>query len=413
MNMKNLLFPILLGAASLLPPLQAATQVATYAEAETKGLIHDDGIIIVAYADGWDKFSQKRAKELLQSNSILKAAGKAVLLPLPIPEYTTDESKAQMEKLCGKLKVPGANSYPALILLDREGRHYATLCGKDVARGNIGRVAEQLADRLKKGKKRAQLLAKAEAATGPEKAKLTHEAYQIDGLTGYGKGFGAHIAKMDPQDTTGAKRAANYDHYGLLDKLGKMKAAEVVTEVDKLLADPAYTNRQKQQMCAAALGVLRRNAGTSATADMQRLATRMKELAPDTWEGQTADFILREWIIVLEPLRYEEGWQPNALPSGDELVELQGKLPISAAGTYTVRFDFTSGKHALFVKAVELYDGKTKVAEDHHRCESGNRRKNTTYTLKVDKPVKEPHLFISFDVKEKRDSYGNIVIERH
>ncbi len=414
MNMKNIIFPALLGAATLLGslPLPAATQVATFAEAEAQGLLNEDGIILFAYADGWDKLSKKRCEKLLASEAIQKAAGKAVLLPLPVPCYTTEETKAAQEKRCGSLKVPGANSYPALILLTQDGKHYATLCGRDVARGKISRVAEMLADRMAKGRERSRLLAAADAATGPEKARHTFDAYQLEGLNGFGKGFGGHIAKLDPKDATGTKRAANYDHYGLLSSLEKMTPAELVDKVDSLLADPAYTARQKQQMCMAALGVLRRKGGSTSATDMQRLAKRMQELDPGTWEAEAADFILREWVTVLEPLQYEQGWQPGALPSGQEFIELQGKLPIAKAGTYTVRFDFTKGKHALFVQGVRLYDGKTMVAEDLHRCESGNRRNKTTYTLKADKPLKDPHLFISFDMKSKRDSYGNIVIEK-
>ncbi len=414
MNMKNILLPAALGAAALLGPLPlgAATQVASYAEAESKGLISDDGIIIFAYADGWDKFSKKHCEELLASAAIRKAAGNAVLLPLPIPCYSSDATNARQKEICGKLAVPGANSYPALLLLDGKGKHYATLCGQSVSRGDAASISKLLADRMKKGKQRAQMLAKAEATQGPEKARLTFDAWQIEGLTGFGKGFGGHIGKMDPQDTTGAKRAANYDHYGLLDKLGKMSQRELVAEVDTLLADPAYTNRQKQQMCVAALGVLRRNAGTSAAEDMKRYAGKMKSLAPDTWEGQAADFILREWVKVLEPLHYENGWHPEALPADNEFVQLHGKLPIAEAGTYTVRFDYTKGGQALMVKGVALYDGKTKVAEDIHHSESGYRHINTTYTLKANKPLRDPQLFISFDMKSKRDSYGNIVIEK-
>ncbi len=410
MNMKRIILPAILGATAILCPLpsSAATQVATYAEAEAKGLINDDGIILVAYADGWDKFSKKRCEKLLASEAIRKAAGNAVLLPLPIPAYTTEETRKQQEQLCGKLKVPGANSYPALIMLDREGRHYATLYGKEVARGKLSAVAGLLADRMAKGRERTRLLAAADKASGPEKAKFTYDAYQIEGLTGFGKGFGGHIAKMDPNDATGTKRAANFDHYGFVNAFEKMAPAELPAEVDKLLADPAYSNRQKQQICVAAVGVLRRKAGPAGAPDMQRLAKRMKAYAPQTWEGMAADFILREWV---RTFRYEDGWTPDTLPADTTPTELMGKLPIAEAGTYTVSFRYNSGRQALCVQAVELYDGSNKVAEDRHNGTAGNTHTANTYTLKVDKPVKDPHLFISVDMKN-RDSRGTITIEK-
>ncbi len=412
MNMKHIIFPTLIGAAALLGslPSSAATQVASYPEAKAQNLISEDGIIVVAYADGWDKFSKKRAEKLLASEVIQKAAGKAVLLPLPIPAYTTRESKEQAATICGELQVPGANSYPALILLDAKGKHYATLCGREVARGKVSEVASLLTDRMAKGRKRAELLAAADAAKGPEKAKLTFDAYQMEGLSGFGKGFGSHIAKLDPQDATGAKRAANYDHYGLLGELGKMSPADIATRVDALLDDNAYTNRQKQRMCVAAIGVLRRNAGAEGMELMRRYALKIKALAPDTPEGRTSEHILKEWV---KELTYEEGWSPACLPMSTRPMELKGKLPISTPGTYTVRFTYKGGRHALTVLGVELRDGNTKVAEDMHRGTTGSTHKNNTYTLKVDKAVLDPHVFISFDMSKNRDSRGVIEIEKN
>ncbi len=410
MNMKNLLLPTVLGAVCMLGtlPLSAATQVATYPEAEAKGLLTDDGIILFAYADGWDKFSKKRCEELMNAEAIRKAAGKAVMIPLPIPAYTTDESKARQKELCGKLEVPHANSYPALLLLDRQGKHYATLCGTAVTRGKVAPVAKLLADRMAKGKERTRLLAAAEKATGPEKARHTYDAYQLEGLTGFGRGFAGHIAKLDPQNATGLKRATNYDHYGLVESFNKMQHAELMNEVNTLLADAAYTNRQKQQICVAAIGALRRNAGPVGAQDLQKLTERMKAYAPETWEGKAADFILREWV---RPFRYDEGWTPATVPPSQIPTELVGELPIKEAGTYTVRFDYTRGAHAFCVLAVELYDGKTKVAEDHHKGTTGTNNSNNTYTLKVSKAVADPHLMITVDMK-KRDSYGTIAIQK-
>ncbi len=408
--MKYIILPALFAAAAMhgALPASAATLATTHAEAQARGLINDDGYVIFAYADGWDKFSKKRCEKLMAAAEIRKAAGNAVLMPWPVPEYTTDETRQAANERRGSLNIPGSHSYPALLLLDRKGRHYATIAGTPMARGKVSEVAELLADRMARGKKRFDLLARAEQTPGPEKAKLTLEAYQIDGLTGFGKGFNNHIAKMDPNDTTGAKRAANYNHYGLLDKLGKMPAKEAVAEVEKLLEDPAYSNRQKQQMCVALIGVLRRNTGAEGAADIRRFTQRMEAYAPDSPEGRAADRILREWV---KELSYDEGWSPSSLPPDTKPVELKGKLPIEGPGTYTVHFAYTGGRQALTIRSVELYDGKTKVAEDVHNGSTGHANRNNTYTLNVSKPVREPHLFISFDMKN-RDSRGTITIEK-
>ncbi len=411
MNMKHLLLPALFGAAALVGtlPLSAATQVATYAEAEAKGLLNDDGIIFFAYADGWDNFSKKRCEKLMASEAILKAAGKAVLLPVPIPEYWSEECQKQREAICGKIGVPGSGSYPAIIMVTREGKHYATLYGKDVARGKVSTVAKLIADRMAKGKKRAGLLAAAENCQGPEKAKMIFDAYQLEGLTGFGKGFAGHIAKFDPQNSTGAPRGANFFLYGFMDLLYALASPELVKLVDRHLADPAYTDRQRQQICVAAIGVLRRRSGAEHATPLRLYAERMKAYAPETAEGQAADFILSNWV---KELSCSEGWSPSCLPADKRPVELRGKLPIDGPGTYTVTFRYTSGKWALTVLAVELYDGKTKVAEDHHTGTAGGRHQNNVYTLKVAKAVKDPHIFITFNMPDNRDSYGTITIEK-
>ncbi len=410
MDMKNIILPTALAAATLLGslPTLAATQVTSLPEARAQGLINDDGIIIFAYADGWEKNSKKRCEKLLTSEAIHKAAGNAVLLPVPVPARMTDECQAQRKALCGSIGVPGANSYPAIIMLTPEGKHYATLCGKEIARGKIATVAKMLADRMSQGRKRSQLLAAAEKATGPEKAKLIFDAYQLDGLTGFGRGFAGHVAQFDPKDTTGAPRAAAYDHYGFMNTLNNKPTPELVEWTDKHLADPAYTDRQKQQMCVAAAGILRRRSGSENTQHLRRYAELMKTYAPESAEGRAADFILREWV---QELSCEKGWAPSCLPSDQKPVELKGKLPIDGPGTYTVRFDYTAGKWALTVLAVELYDSNTKVTEDRHTGSAGFKNKNNTYTLKVDKTLGNPRIFISFDMPE-RDSRGNIVIEK-
>ncbi len=410
MNMKNSLLPALLGAAALLSPLPlpAATQVASVPEAEAKGLLNDDGIIFFAYADGWEKRSKKRCEKLMASEAVRKAAGNAVLVPVPIPEYWSDECQKQREAICGKIGLPGSGSYPALIMVTRDGKHYATLYGKEIARGKIATVAKLVADRMKKGRERARLLAAAESATGPEKAKYTFDAYQLDGLTGFGRNFANHIAGMDPKDSTGAPRAAAYNHHGLMNQLNDLPTPELTNLVDKHLADPAYTDRQKQQICVAAVGALRRRLGPETSAPLRHYAERMKTYAPETPDGRAADFILREWV---KELSLRQGWSPACLPTDKKPAELKGDIPIKAPGTYTISFNYTSGKWALTVLAVELYDGKTKVAEDRHTGTAGFRSKDNTYTLKVDKAVRDPHVFITFDMSE-RDSNGNIVLEK-
>ncbi len=409
--MKNLILLTLFCTAALPGslPLRAAAQAADVAEAQAKGLINDDGYIFFAYADGWDKYSRKLCEELMASEAIRKAAGKAVLLPWPVPEYTTEESKKAADARRGNLNIPGANSYPALLLLDSKGQHYATLSGHTINRGTQAEIARLLRDRMLKGKKRAALLAKAETRQGPARAALLAQAYGIDGLTRPANNFTQQLTALDPRDESGAVRARKFSPYDFGQKLDKEEVKQAIALVEEVLSDKAYSDRQKQQVCAALLGTLRRRAKHAEAANIQRYAKLMEQYAPETALGKAAAWVAREWRPA--PLLYSEGWTPSSLPTDKTPVELEGKLPISGPGTYTVTFQYTGGTEALVVDAVELYDGRSRSAEDRHRGSAGHRHSNNTYTLKVGSAVRNPRIVITVDMP-KNDSYGKVVIEK-
>ncbi len=387
-------------------PATAAKQVATYAEA--KPHIGADGFILFAYADGWDAFSKQRCEKLMADPVIQKAAGGALLIPMPIPEQPDEARKKQQEERLAGLSLPGSHSYPALFFYNNKSQHYATLMGSEVARGEAQPLARLISTRLEAGHKRERLLAEAEKLQGPAKAAKLVKAYQVEGLNWPGKWVANELAKLDPDDRSGARRSWNFSGHGFTGKISGMELKEALAEVDKILKDNAYTDRQKQQACAAALGVLRRKGGNDCAAEFKRYARSMAMYGPETPEGQAAAYVLREWA---PGLRYGKGWSPSTLTLDTKPVEMEGPLPIRDAGTYTVTFTYRGGAWALGILAVELYDGKTKVAEDRHEGSAGNNSRNNVYTLKVDKPLKQPRLFISTNMKQ-RDSSGSITIEK-
>ncbi len=398
---------LFLAAAAFLPGLLPAAQVVQNGR-EAQQKVSDDGCIVFAYADGWDAYSKKRCEALLKSEAILKAAGNAVLVPMPVPENPDEATRKRHEEYCGGFKVPGANSYPALLFIDRDGRHYATLNGTPVARGDESALAELVADRLQKGRERRRLLAEAGKAQGPSRAKLLFKASQVDGLNWMGKEHNQAIRQADPRNESGVITALDFDGYAFARKLNGMELKEGLAEVERMLADKAYTPRQKQLICVAVLGMMRRKAGVPEADTMRRYTRMMRDFAPDTPEGKAAGKILREWI---PGLNYARGWNPGCIPTDNKPVELEGKLPIDKAGVYTVHFQYTGGSMALVILGVELYDGKKKIAEDLHKGVAGNNDWQNKYSLKVSTKVKDPHLFIRFN-QGNRDTYGKIHIER-
>ncbi len=388
-------------------PAQAVQVVTNGAEA--KSMVKEDGYVIFTFADGWDEYSRKACQDLMADDAVRKAAGDAVMMALPYPESPDEERKKKQQELLGGLNVPTPHSFPALVLLDKQGRHYATIFGRPVARVDAAAVAGLLADRMKKWRERVRLLAESEkAADGAQKARLLFNAYQLEGLSWAGKDFGKRLSKLDPKDSSGVLRAWNFKPYDFAKALNEKSLKDGLAEVEKRLADPVYTPQQKQRICAAAVGLIRRKGGLDDAQTMRKYVKRMKEYAPNTPEGKAADFIMRQWI---PGLNYGRGWNPSCIPAKQRELELDGNLPIKDAGNYVVRFNYGSGSMGLTIYAVTLYDGDKKVAEDRHEGFAGRNSKNNAYKLTVPKRVLNPRLMITLG-QDKRDSYGKIVIEK-
>ncbi len=407
MNIKPLIAAAIAAACPLTTPAPAAQVAANGTEA--RKLVRDDGYIIFAYPDGWDDYSQKRCERLMADRSIRRAAGDAILMAYPIPESPDETRNRQLAEIRGELKIPGAWSYPALIFIDSAGWHYATLTGREVVRGSTEELAALIRDRMEKGKQRRRTEAEAFRSSDPaQRARLRYDAHNIDGLSGMDKGTRDAIRADDPQDSTGVIRSMDFNAYSFACNIGKDGIGAGMAKVDKMLADPAYTPRQKQQMCAAAIGMLRRNGGPAHAAAMRRYAERMQRLVPDSPEGRAAARILRDWI---PELRYDKGWHPGCIPASPTPIEVVGELPIDSAGNYIVRLDYSSGQHSIGIHAVELYDGKEKIAEDRHWGVAGHKGENNIYRLSVPHRPKDTHLYITIG-QSSRDSRGTITIEK-
>ncbi len=404
--MKKILLSLVLGMGALGMFSHAAQVVKNGAEA--KKLVKDDGYVFFLYADGWDEYSRKCCETLMTHEAVLKAAGDAVLVPLPYPENPNEARKEQQKQLLDGLDVPTPWSFPALVLLDKEGKYYATIYGTPVARAKADQVAELLSDRIKKGKERRRLLVESANAAAPaQKSRLLYQAYQLDGLS-WANDLGAQLAKVDPQDESGAQRALRFNAYDFAGNIGKNGMAAGLEEAEKMLADDAYSATQKQRICAAVVGMMRRDAGLKDADTMKKYIRRMRDYAPETAEGQAASLIMRDWV---PGLSYGKGWSPNCIPLTKETMQMEGKLPITDTGTYLVTFKYEWGGAGLVVFGVELYDGDTKVAEDMHEGFAGNNSNNNVYRLSVPKKLNKPKLMITLG-QDNRDTYGKITIEK-
>jgi len=399
----------LLTLALALSPLSAiAYQTAENIE-QAKTMVTDDGYAVVMYARDWDKYSKKTAKLMLADPAVSKALGNAVVLEMDVPNVTPKEEHEANKKRFGNLDLAFPNVYPAIILYDKNCRRLADICIPFAERNKPIAVAEKVATAMTAARKQAKLLAQAEGAQGVEKARIIGQAAAVAGIN-RPNNVAKTLKQLDPEDKSGMYEVATLNLFETAIQTAGTKDWEADLErMKKLIDNPLLTPYQKQQACCISIGLLRRHGGLARKAELKQMLAKLRSLDPDSLLGKSAIDAERMWV---SELNLVEGWSPSVLPSDATPVEVEGKLPIAAAGTYEVTFTYKKGTEALRIAAVELYDGKKKIAEDRHAGSTGHKSSNNTYTLTVPAAVKNPHLFVTFNMGAKRDSYGKITITK-
>jgi len=399
----------LLTLALALSPLSAiAYQTAENIE-QAKTMVTDDGYAVVMYARDWDKYSKKTAKLMLADPAVSKALGNAVVLEMDVPNVTPKEEHEANKKRFGNLDLAFPNVYPAIILYDKNCRRLADICIPFAERNKPIAVAEKVATAMTAARKQAKLLAQAEGAQGVEKARIIGQAAAVAGIN-RPNNVAKTLKQLDPEDKSGMYEVATLNLFETAIQTAGTKDWEADLErMKKLIDNPLLTPYQKQQACCISIGLLRRHGGLARKAELKQMLAKLRSLDPDSLLGKSAIDAERMWV---RELNLVEGWSPSVLPSDATPVEVEGKLPIAAAGTYEVTFTYKKGTEALRIAAVELYDGKKKIAEDRHAGSTGHKSSNNTYTLTVPAAVKNPHLFVTFNMGAKRDSYGKITITK-
>lgn len=412
-------FLLLCMAALALLPCQAVQTVLTFED--SKAFVQDDGYLLFAFAEDWDTFSKNVCKKLMAAEPVVKAAGNAVFIPVPIPNVMTDERKAADKERYGSLQVADAPDYPAILMLDKNGRHYSTITGPFMhkySKKMAVYVASMITDRMNAQKTQANLLAKAQNAKGVAKAKLIGEAAQLPNINPVDKLHKIinQIKQLDPKDESGFARRlrAPMDFVGEIVGIEKSKDPgkgwqAALAQVKTYLKDPIYNNSQKQALHALAAGLLHRHGGPKDTAELRKHTRAIAELDANNFLGKSATLAEREWAVGFNLV---DGWTPAVVAESDP-IELEGPLPINNPGSYTVTFNYERGNHACAINAVSLYDGDQLVAEDRHTGSAGRVSKNHVYKLQVQTPLANPHLFIEFAQNGNTNTFGHIAISRH
>lgn len=394
-------------AAATLMPVQAATKVATYEQAQAK--VNEEGYILFIYGEGWDKRAKEQITALYNAPEIVKAAGNSVMMLVPLPESLDDAQKAALEKTMGKLALPHVHSkhaFPAVVMYDKTGRIYSWISGPAMVYPDASRIALTISRRKAGLQKQLQILAAADETKGEERANLLLQACRVENLERPDR-VQQLIKEADPEDKSGCLAALNFHNNPLGDKVKDMKLADILVEMDKAIANPLHTVQQKQNACAFTIGTIRRRVGSGGSDLIRKYAELMKQLDPTSVLGQSADIVIRDWATGLQFVR---GWSPQSLPMQGVPTELLGKLPIGPAGKYEVRFEPSGGRNHARVTRVALYDGDTLISEDTRGI---TLTSPASYYVTAEKEIKTPRIFLTFDTPDDtRDTRGKFIIRK-
>lgn len=394
-------------AFTLLPATEAATQVANYEKAQKH--LTDDGYLLFYYGKDWDKRGEEVITELFNHPDIIKAAGKAVMMLVPMHNSINDTNKDALASIHGKLPLPHAHSkhsFPAIVMYDKNGSLATIISGPAMVYPTPSNIARIISVRREGMARRSMLMLAASEASGTEKARLLLEACRVPNIERPDK-VQQLIKEADPQDESGCLAALNYHNNPLGDKIKEMPLMDILAELDMALDNPLLTVQQKQNTCAFAIGTIRRKVGMGGSALIHRYAIKMKALDPESVLGQSADIVIRDWT---QGLQYIRGWAPDTLPMQDTRTELQGKLPIKEAGTYEIRFEPSGGKHHAIIKRVALYNGHTLIAEDTRQF---TLTSPASYFVIAPTELSDPKIFITCGNDENnRDTRGKFIIRK-
>lgn len=412
--MKARIFLLLsiLGTLGILmgsPHAQAAQVVANYAEAAPKA--GKDGYIVFVHSGGWDKFSVELCNKLIKSPAISSAAGDAIMFAAPFYQNANEKQSSEQNTAWGELVLPRGHSdetYPCLLMYDKENRLYARVQGSLVLRGTEEDIAAAVKTRLDALRKQQEIMARAEAAHGVEQAKLIGEACAIPGIEWPTDAL-KRVKAADSADASGMVRRLSFNPWAYAEETRTMPLSQGLAEMERRLADNAYTNEQKQVFCSIAIGLLHRQ-GTydDWCTKIRSYAARMKELAPETPLGRSADIVVSRWGGAMS---YFSGWYSYSIPPDERPVEIMGKLPFQNPGNYQVAFIYDGGRHSLKIKSVELRDGDRKISVDAHEGIAGREPKDHIYTVQLKGKPKNLKLFVTLgNGAEERDTRGRIYI---
>lgn len=224
---------------SLLSPVQAATTwINNFETAKKKAALEKKDMLLFFSGSDWCHWCQKLDKEVFNQDKFAQEAEKDFILvnfDFPRKKELAKSIKEQNQQM---QKEYGIQGFPTVILTDAEGKPYART---GYQQGGVDAYLTQLHNFHDNNAKKNALLAKADQASGLERAKLLDQALALmmtNHLLGDRNQLIDRIIKLDPDNKAGLRAKYELQHKvapieKALQKTGDFDQA--LTDLDKLL----------------------------------------------------------------------------------------------------------------------------------------------------------------------------------
>ncbi len=299
---KRLVPLLLLAAASFCQPAAAALRVASFDEAKQKA--GDDGIIIYCYGPDWNPRSVRMLQSFWQNPATVAAAGDAVMLAVPFYQDNKARGAEEAHTMRGDLQAPPFQVCPAVMMLDKKGRVYATLTGSDDLGDEQGELgAKNISEKLAALRRQRELMAKAQGLTGIEQAKVLREVSDLS--IAHPVGLLKMIEQADPEDKSGALRRNKHsqiqftyrqieaDALGFTDPEAEIELAKVKKACLEVIEDDAYRPEDRQAAYNVYIGQSRRDGVGGGF--LRNLIRRGMKIDEETWYGRLSPALGKLW----------------------------------------------------------------------------------------------------------------------
>ncbi len=294
---------LLLAFVSLLSAAPAAQRAESYGDALARA--GDDGIVAYCYGPDWNKRSVRMLETFWLKAATAEAAGNAVMIAVPFYESSESPGADKAADIRGGMAAPPFQVCPAVIMMDKGGRVYATLVGADYLGDEQGELgAKNIAEKLAAFRRQRELMAKAQGLSGEEKARVLLEVSDLP--VAAPPGLVEQIEQADPKDKTGALRRNRHSAWDFMHEQMKMDGLGFPQEegepidyedlrkaCNKIIDDEAYRAEDRQAAYNVLIGESRRTRVSGS-----KLKTYIRQgmkIDKETWYGRLSPTLVEKW----------------------------------------------------------------------------------------------------------------------